>query len=229
MTKMVPPRQQRETHIFLLISLLCATAGAVDLLAYFRLGRVFVANLTGNTVLFAYHAVAGHWRSAALRLGIIVSFFAGVVTNRFLKRWIQSERIRFNPAVVSLAIECAILTAAAFLILHERLRIALLLLLAWAMGLQNDAFLQIGPINLNTTFLTGDIEKLGTEVATPATDTEQKRARTTRIKAFLTVWVAYGAGAMLAATGSHFFEIRALLIPAVMAALVIVLELTGRA
>ncbi|HTZ88710.1 MAG TPA: YoaK family protein [Alloacidobacterium sp.] len=229
MTRLVPTRRRSRRHIFLLISLLCAIAGAVDLLAYFRLGQVFVANLTGNTVLFAYHAAARHWVPAAVRLGLILAFFSGVISNRGLNRWFQSENVGLNPAVVSLGIECGLLCSLALVSAPGHLRIALLLSLAWAMGLQNDAFQKIGPVNLNTTFLTGDIEKLGITVASPANNAERRRQRRTRIAGFLTAWTAYVAGAVLGAIGNHFLELRALLIPAAMAALVIVLELTGRA
>jgi uncharacterized membrane protein YoaK (UPF0700 family) len=36
-----------------LIWLLCAVAGSVDAVAYLRCGQLFVANMTGNTLLLA--------------------------------------------------------------------------------------------------------------------------------------------------------------------------------
>jgi uncharacterized membrane protein YoaK (UPF0700 family) len=170
----------------------------------------------------------GTGRAAALRLGIIVAFFCGVVAHRMLARRIKSENISWNPAVVSLGIECCLLCSLALLNLQGHLQ-TILLLLAWAMGLQNDAFQQIGPVNLNTTFLTGDIEKLGSTLATSVSGAERRKQRRTRMAAFLTAWIAYVAGAILGAIGNHFFELKAFLIPAAMTVLVIILELTGRA
>jgi uncharacterized membrane protein YoaK (UPF0700 family) len=156
---MVPVRRA-----YVLIALLCCVAGAVDALAYLRLGHLFVANLTGNTVLFAYEASQRHWLLAAARLALVLGFFSGVVTNRLLARWITIKDPTLQPSTVSLVIECAVLCAFAFLGLNGYLRTTLLIALAWTMGLQNDAFQKIGPVALNTTFMTGDIEKLGTAI-----------------------------------------------------------------
>jgi uncharacterized membrane protein YoaK (UPF0700 family) len=41
--------------------LLSASAGAVDIIAYLKFDQVFVANMTGNTVLFASDLVAAQF------------------------------------------------------------------------------------------------------------------------------------------------------------------------
>jgi uncharacterized membrane protein YoaK (UPF0700 family) len=207
-----------------LIALLCSIAGAVDALAYLRLGRLFVANLTGNTVLFAYEAAERHWSLAAERLALIIAYFIGVVTDRLLRRWIESDHPLLRPEVASLTIECCVLFAFAFLSPHGYLRVLLLIALAWTMGLQNDAFQRIGPVNLNTTFLTGDIEKLGSAIAGQA-DNIISVPRRQKIIAFTTAWMAYAAGAVLGSVGSHFFGMQTLLIPAAMVVIVLVMEL----
>lgn len=225
---MVPARNDRSLpHVYLLVALLCSAAGSVDALGYIRLGKVFVANLTGNTVLFAYSAVERQWVQAAVRLGIVLCFFFGVITNRLLQRRMQADRIRLNPAVVSLLIECSVLCALAILDVHGTLQTALLLTLAWTMGLQNDAFQKIGPVSLNTTFLTGDIEKLGSAIASPVAGAGKKKQRRLQIGALATAWLAYAAGAVSGAIGSHLFALRALLLPAILVAVVILLELFG--
>ena len=40
-----------------LVGTLCAIAGAVDVIAYLLFGKIFIANMTGNTVLFAASVV----------------------------------------------------------------------------------------------------------------------------------------------------------------------------
>lgn len=225
---MVLRRERSSAHVYLLVALLCSIAGAVDCLAYFRLGHLFVANLTGNTVLFAYSAAQRHWAAAAQRLGLVLAFFLGVVTNRILKRWIQAESRTLNPAIVSLGVECSLLCILAFFGAENHLQIVLLLMLAWTMGLQNDAFQNIGPVNLNTTFLTGDIEKLGSILASPAKDSERKKERRVQIGAFLTAWTSYVLGAMAGAFASRFLPgTRALIVPAAMTVIVLLLEVTG--
>jgi len=226
MTNVVLSKERSIRHTYLLIALLCSTAGAVDLLAFFRIGHLFVANLTGNTVLFAYHLVQQQWASALQCLGIILAFFAGVVTHRSLKRWIQIDSVFLRPSTISLIIECCVLCLLAFLSIDGQLRTILLLLLAWTMGLQNDAFQKIGPISLNTTFLTGDIAKLGGLLVTTADNAEQKRQRREQIGALLTAWSAYVTGAILSAVGNHLIEMKALLISGILTALVLVTELS---
>jgi uncharacterized membrane protein YoaK (UPF0700 family) len=225
---MVPSgNRTRVTQAYFLIGLLCCIAGSVDALAYLRLGRLFVANLTGNTVLFAYHAAERHWILAAERLALVFAFFSGVVSNRLLKRWIESDHPLLRPELASLAIECGVLCVFAFLSPRRYLRVVLLIALAWTMGLQNDAFQRIGPVNVNTTFLTGDIEKLGSLIASPA-DNKLNNRRSQKIISFATAWTAYAAGAVLGSVGSHLLGLRALLIPATMVIIVLAMELRRR-
>jgi uncharacterized membrane protein YoaK (UPF0700 family) len=62
--------------------LLSASAGAVDIIAYLKFDHVFVANMTGNTVLFASDMVAAQFSQAVNHLLPIVTFLLGVVTAR---------------------------------------------------------------------------------------------------------------------------------------------------
>jgi uncharacterized membrane protein YoaK (UPF0700 family) len=225
---MVPARTHRSLpHVYLLVALLCSAAGSVDTLGYIRLGKVFVANLTGNTVLFAYSAVQRQWAETGVRLGIILAFFFGVISNRLLQRSMRADRIRLNPAIVSLLIELSVLCVLASLSIHGTLRTVLLLTLAWTLGLQNDAFQKIGPVSVQTAFLTGDIEKLGSIIASPVAGIDKKKQRRLQMGALATAWLAYAAGAVSGAIGSHLFALRALLFPAALVAAVVLLELFG--
>ena len=64
--------------------LLSVSAGAVDTTTYLQFNHVFVANMTGNAVLFAsdliFHQVSG----AMAHLLPILGFVAGIVTARLL-------------------------------------------------------------------------------------------------------------------------------------------------
>ena len=57
---------------------MCMVAGAVDVIAYILFGQIFIANMTGNTVLFAASVVMRDWSEAALRLGVVFTFLAGI-------------------------------------------------------------------------------------------------------------------------------------------------------
>ena len=47
----------------------------------------------------------------------------------------------------------------------DTLRIVLLLVLAAALGMQNNAFHQIGPVKLSTAFISGNLENVGEAIA----------------------------------------------------------------
>ncbi len=66
---------------------------------------------------------------------------------------------------MTLAIEFCVLGWLALTPHPDTLRTVLLLVLAFAMGMQNNAFQRIGPIKLNTVFITGDLENLGEAIA----------------------------------------------------------------
>ena len=81
------------------------------------------------------------------------------------------------------------------------------------MGMQNNAFQRIGPIKLNTAFITGDLENLGEAIA--ESQQPDKRAEGRRRSAvFLTTWAAYAVGALLGAYGALHLREKALWIPA---------------
>src|SRR6185437_16487706 len=166
-------------HAIPLICLLCAIAGSVDAAAYLLCGQVFVANMTGNTVLFAISLLQEELRVAALRGGLVVAFLAGVVVARLLART-AGQRVTRRQRIFVLGIQALLLLLLAWrsAATHTHL---LLLLLACMLGTQNGAFQYIGGIHLNTTFVTGDLEKLGEAV----TETQNTL---TRASAFLLSW-----------------------------------------
>jgi uncharacterized membrane protein YoaK (UPF0700 family) len=187
-----------------LICLLCAIAGSVDAAAYLLCGQVFVANMTGNTVLFAISLLQGALRVAALRSGLVVAFLAGVVVARLLART-AGQRVTRRQRIFVLGIQALLLLLLAWrsAATHTHL---LLLLLACMLGTQNGAFQYIGGIHLNTTFVTGDLEKLGEAV----TETQNTL---TRASAFLLSWVGYAGGAVLGALGAKCLPHHAFLVP----------------
>jgi len=67
-----------------LIGLLCALAGSVDAAAYLLCGQIFVANMTGNTVLLGISLLQRNPKEAALRAGMVAAFLAGVIVARLL-------------------------------------------------------------------------------------------------------------------------------------------------
>src|SRR3984957_7472609 len=190
-----------------LIGLLCALAGSVDAAAYLLCGQIFVANMTGNTVLLGISLLQRNPKEATLRAGMVAAFLAGVIVARLLagpadKRVTKTQRV-FILGIESLLLLLAWKNAGAHMDL-------LLLLLACMLGIQNAAFQYIGGFHLNTTFITGDLEKLGEAV----TDMRDALPKTTT---FLVSWIAYAGGACLGALNALKLPHRGFLVPTILA------------
>ena len=132
-------------------ALLCLAAGYVDAYGYVDLGGVFAANMTGNTVLLGIAAARGDWARIppyALTLG---AFFLGAMAASALKRAILDRP--FPPLLV----------AAALLAVAERLGLGgdlVLLVLAFAMGLQGASLNRFGGTALQTVVITSTLLNL---------------------------------------------------------------------
>jgi uncharacterized membrane protein YoaK (UPF0700 family) len=188
-----------------LICLLCATAGSVDAIAYLLHGQVFVANMTGNTVLLAISLLQHQFTKAALRGGMVLAFLVGVVVSRLLARR-AGERVAKEQRIGLLSVQAIILILFAWKGAATDVRF-LLLLLAVVLGVQNAAFRYIGGFHLNTTFVTGDLEQLGEAIFDP----QNPRAK---VGVFLSSWIGYVGGALLGAFGAQDFPQFAFLVPA---------------
>lgn len=205
-----------------LICLLCATAGSVDAIAYVRWGQVFVANMTGNTVLLAISLLQHQFGKAALRGGLVAAFVVGVVASRLLAR-VAGERVTRSQRVAVLGFQAAVLLLLGWKGAAADARL-LLLLLAVILGVQNGAFRYIGGFHLNTTFITGDLELLGEAIV-------DQRHPLPRVTAFLLSWIGYLCGGLLGALGAlempdHAFLLSMVL--AVMSALALALTPDSR-
>ncbi len=66
--------------------LLTAAAACVDAISYLGLGRVFTANMTGNTVLLALAAVQGEARSTVRSVAALLGFAAGAAAGALIVR-----------------------------------------------------------------------------------------------------------------------------------------------
>jgi len=194
-----------------LTGFLCAAAGAVDAIAYILFGNIFIANMTGNTVLFAVSMAKRDWSEAELRIGIVFAFLAGIMLARaLLEEWMHGRKRRTR--LLALGVEFTLLSTLTW-VSHAHARSLLLVLLAVAMGAQNDAFRNIDGVKLNTAFITGDLEELGAALVTSEASGKRSQARR-RVPVFLTTWSTYAMGALLGASCAFQFAEKALWIPA---------------
>ncbi|HZC43755.1 MAG TPA: YoaK family protein [Acidobacteriaceae bacterium] len=224
---MLDSREENIVAAIPLVATLCMIAGAVDVIAYILFGKIFIANMTGNTVLFAASVVLRNWTEAAVRLGIIVTFLSGIFMAEAVLRRVTARRER-ERQMMTLAMEFAVLCWLALMPHTDTLRTLLLLVLAFAMGMQNNAFRRIGSIKLSTAFISGDLENLGEALA--ESGAPEKRAEGRRRSAvFFTTWIAYGTGALIGAFAALNLREKALWIPAGLVVLAAVMVMRSQA
>jgi uncharacterized membrane protein YoaK (UPF0700 family) len=146
----------------ILVVLLTLTTGAVDATSFLALGNVFSSVITGNLVLLGVAAGTGHG-ALAVRSGLaLAGYAAGVAVGAPIAARRGGGAGTWPPRVtVTLAAELCVM--AAFTVGWEAasghprggLELALLVLLAAAMGLQAAAVRRLG--QMSTTYLTSTL------------------------------------------------------------------------
>lgn len=142
---------------WVLLCLLAIVTGTFDAISYLGLHRVFVANMTGNTVLVGLHAGQGDWLNA-LRVALaLLGFGLGIATGGFL---LQRERLRLASALAAEAIMLvivAIIWMTAGAAPQRALLYLLILLSAGTMGLQSAAIHSLRVPGVLTTAITNTV------------------------------------------------------------------------
>jgi uncharacterized membrane protein YoaK (UPF0700 family) len=203
--------------MFVVILALSAAAGTIDAIAYFELGRIFVANMTGNTVLGAGLILAGKWTEAGRHLVTVVTFLLGIIGARSVVA--RSTPPQPGSLPYRWRVAACLITSAGFVmastVLASRLHGALVPLLAFCLGAQNTVLTRWGPATFKTSFITGDLEKLGESVA----QFGKRRAgpgATPRFQAAISgaIWLCYFLGAAAGAGLAREFHVNAFSLPA---------------
>ncbi|MFG3102493.1 YoaK family protein [Streptomyces sp. NPDC048182] len=195
---LVPPRGDRHGPLPPLLLVLTVVTGLVDAVSYLALGRVFVANMTGNVVFLAFALAGTPGLSAPASLVSMVSFLVGAVAGgRFGTRF-PAHRGRLLTAATALQ---AVLVAGAVLavaLTHGEVtspvRYVLIVLLGIAMGLQNAVARRLGVPDLTTTVLTLTLTGLAADSA-PAGGAAPRPGR--RVLSVLAMFLGALAGALL--------------------------------
>lgn len=141
-----------------LLVLLTVVTGLVDAFSYLALGRVFVANMTGNVVFLSFDlggAPGFVWWASLLA---IVTFLGGAYAGGFIARSEGDHRGRhllsaavWQGALVAVSFVLALLLRAPY---HDGGLAVLVLLLGLGMGLQNATARSLSVPDLTTTVLT---------------------------------------------------------------------------
>jgi uncharacterized membrane protein YoaK (UPF0700 family) len=161
-----PPRDAHDGLLPPLLVALTAVTGLVDAFSYLVLGHVFVANMTGNVVFFAFALAGVGGFSAPASVAAIGCFAAGALATGRLGRSLAGSTGR-SPAGrrelllgVTAGIEAVIVAETVTMAaLTSRpipvgLRYALIVSLSLAMGAQNATARKLAVPDLTTTVLT---------------------------------------------------------------------------
>jgi uncharacterized membrane protein YoaK (UPF0700 family) len=151
------PLSSRQTVAALLT--LTAVTGLVDAVSYLRLGRVFVANMTGNVVFLGFSASPRSGLSAAASIIAIAGFITGALAGGRAAHTLAAARpghwltAVFTAEALILGL-VAVLTGTGVLPFAGDGRFATIAFLATALGVQNSTVRHLGAPDLTTTVLT---------------------------------------------------------------------------
>lgn len=144
-----------------LLSLLCLTAGIVDVIGYLSLGHVFTANMTGNIVLFGLAIGKSLQVTVFNSLTALIGFICGVIISTLMVG--KAENTLWPSAVTkALALEAFILFVFACLSFYSAFVpvYILIILLSISMGIQTIAAKKLGIAGISSTVLTGTLASL---------------------------------------------------------------------
>ncbi len=147
----------RRWTVTLLLSLTAVT-GLVDAASYLRLGRVFVANMTGNVVFLGFSLSPHSGLSALASITALVGFVTGALAGGRLAVQLAGPPRRW--LVVAFGLEATILgvvalfTGLGIAAYHGDARYATIAVLAAALGIQNSTVRRLSVPDLTTTVLT---------------------------------------------------------------------------
>jgi len=153
-----PRRRDKDGLLPPLLVALTVVTGLVDAFSYLVLGHVFVANMTGNVVFFAFALAGVGGFSATASVTAIGCFALGALALGRLGRSLAGRR-EFLLGVTAgiqavIVAETVTMTALAANPMPAGLRYALIVALSLTMGAQNATARKLAVPDLTTTVLT---------------------------------------------------------------------------
>jgi uncharacterized membrane protein YoaK (UPF0700 family) len=218
----------------LVLAGLTIVSASADAISYLGLGRVFPANMTGNTVLLGIGSATGRLAAAgrsatALALFVIGAAVVGAVVPRQLDR--RAFRWVLAAEAAILAVWSCWWLAAGVAAPHGATRYGLVALAGAAMGAQSGVVRHLD-VPVSTTYITGTwtalsagvAQRLGrrSSAARSQTPAEQDVPGDRRLALWALVVSAYGATAYAAGLAYHHLGATASVIPLATSVLVLV-------
>ncbi|OKK24030.1 hypothetical protein AMK09_10030 [Streptomyces sp. CB02488] len=137
---------------------LTVVTGLVDAVSYLQLGRVFVANMTGNVVFSGFAFAGAPGFSLAASLVALAAFAAGALTGGLLVHHSNAHRGRMLLHALCVETVCVLAALVVTLISGSPydggVRFTLIVLLALGLGVQNAVSRALAVPDLTTTVLT---------------------------------------------------------------------------
>ncbi|MFJ8543624.1 YoaK family protein [Streptomyces sp. NPDC093586] len=195
---LVPPKDDRHGPLPPLMLVLTVVTGLIDAVSYLALGRVFVANMTGNVVFLGFALAGAPGLSVPASLVSMLSFLVGALAGGRSGVRFAEHRGRLLAATTAVqAVLVAGTVVAAFLAHGEvtgPVRYTLIVLLGIAMGVQNAVARRLGVPDLTTTVLTLTLTGLAAD-SSPAGGATPRPGR--RVLSVLAMFTGALAGALL--------------------------------
>ncbi|MGC5395953.1 YoaK family protein [Streptomyces sp. DT20] len=157
-TTLVPDMNDRHGPLPPLMLALTVVTGLVDAVSYLQLGRVFVANMTGNVVFSGFAFAGAPGFSLAASLVALAAFAAGALTGGLLVHHSHAHRGRMLLHALCVETVCVLAALVVTLISGSPydggVRFTLIVLLALGLGVQNAVSRALAVPDLTTTVLT---------------------------------------------------------------------------
>jgi uncharacterized membrane protein YoaK (UPF0700 family) len=181
------------------LMVLTVVSGLVDAVSYLGLGHVFTANMTGNVVLLGFAAAGAPGFSIPASLASLGSFLVGAACAGRITLHIGLRR---RWLLVAMAIEGALAGAAAVVASSSSTigsgwpRYAVIVLMAFAMGVRNSTIRRLAVPDVTTTVLTMTLTGLAAD-STLAGGTNPKVGRRAAAVVAMLVGAIVGAALFL--------------------------------
>ena len=191
----------RQGPLPVMLLALTVVTGLVDAVSFLTLGRVFVANMTGNIVVLGF-AVAGTAEFSVLSSVLaILAFLAGASGGGYLARragtsriWLLSRAIWLETVLVLLSLALSIAVAGD--VNGVAGHYGLIVILGLAMGMQNAVARRIAVPDMTTTVLTLTLTGLAADGMTGVPGS-WRAGLVRRLRSVLAMFVGAAVGAFL--------------------------------
>ena len=148
-----------------MLVLLACVAASVDVMSYYRLGNVFTANMTGNTILLGISIGQGNVASSLHRFAALSGFFTGALVGAYIIE--NTKKAWSHYITLSISIETIIIFVLVLIwfiegrVIHNPVLYISIVLAGISMGIQSATIRHLNIPGIVTTFLTGTITSIG--------------------------------------------------------------------